>query len=115
MKNLTILSMLLFLVGTGLSMASLDDAKIASTIVKSVKDVQDSKTVKLKITGMTCAGCNNHVHKLLSETEGVLDNSVEYPGDIAIVQYNPEKISPKEIIDIIQEKTNYLAEIYKES
>lgn len=115
MKNLTILSVLLFLVGTGISKASPDATKIPSAIMKPVKDVQDSKTVKLKITGMTCAGCNNHVHKLLSETEGVLDNSVEYPGDIAIVQYNPEKISPKDIIDIIQKKTSYLAEIYEES
>lgn len=115
MKNPIILSMLLLLVGTGLSVASQKAAKISSAIVKPVKDVQDSKTIKLKITGMTCAGCNNHVHKLLSETEGVLDNSVEYPGNIAIVQYYPEKISPKEIIDIIQEKTNYQAEIYKES
>ena len=81
--------------------------------VKSTFQEED-KQLKLKITGMTCAGCASHVYKVLSETKGVLDNSVEYPGNIAIVKYDEDIISPEEIIKAIEKNTSYTAEVYKE-
>lgn len=72
-----------------------------------------TKTLTVKITGLTCAGCNNNVHKTLSEKEGIIDNSVEYPGDVAMVKYNPEKISEEKIIDAIV-ALGYKAEVIKE-
>lgn len=68
-------------------------------------------SVEIKVTGMTCGGCASHVHQVLSETEGVIDNSVKYPGDIAIVKYDPKKISPKGIAESIEAHTTYTAEI----
>jgi mercuric ion binding protein len=41
-----------------------------------------SQTVKLKVTGITCAGCSKHIHEALIEQDGILDNQVEYPGDL---------------------------------
>lgn len=74
---------------------------------------QEGKVVKLKVTGMTCSGCANHVFKVLKETKGVLDNYVEYPGDVATVQYDPEKITPEDIIKAIEKNTTYKAELKK--
>lgn len=82
---------------------------------KTAETTQKSKTIKLKVTGMTCAGCASHVYKVLSETKGVLDNSVEYPGDIAIVKYDEGIISPEEIIKAIEKNTSYKAQVYKET
>ena len=70
--------------------------------------------VKLKITGLTCAGCATHVVKVLKETKGVLDNHVEYPGDIAIIKYDDKKTKPSELIAAIEKKTSYKAALYIE-
>ncbi len=72
----------------------------------------DPKSVTLKITGMTCAGCASHIHTALSKTEGVISDEVKYPGDVAIIKYDASKISEKEIITVI-EKAGYKAEIIK--
>lgn len=65
-------------------------------------------TVKLKITGMTCAGCSSHVTKTLTSIDGVVRVSLEYPGDVATVEYNPEKTTLKKLVSAI-EKINYKA------
>jgi mercuric ion binding protein len=92
---------------------SLAAARIENTIIQEVKQ-ENTGTVKLKITGMTCAGCSSHVHKVLAETPGVVDNSVEYPGDIAVIQYNPDKTKPELIIEAIEKNTSYTAELIKD-
>lgn len=83
-----------------------------NTYSQSPASEQQIKELKLKITGLTCAGCANHLHQVLSEIEGVKDNSVEYPGDIAVVEYDPKEVSQEEIIKIIEEKTNYKAALH---
>lgn len=71
---------------------------------------EEPKTITLKITGMTCAGCASHIHKALSATNGVINDEVKFPGNLAVIKYDPSKISEKEIISVI-EKTGYKAEI----
>lgn len=73
---------------------------------------ENGKTVKLKITGMTCAGCANHISKALKNVNGVIEQSVEYPGDVAIVKYDSAKTKPEELIKAI-EKAGYKAEVIK--
>ncbi len=73
---------------------------------------EEPKTVTLKITGMSCAGCANHIHTALSKTEGVVSDEVKYPDDVATVKYDASKISEKEIIAVI-EKAGYKAEVMK--
>ncbi|RUA27690.1 MAG: copper chaperone [Bacteroidetes bacterium] len=81
---------------------------------KTAETTQKSETVKLKVTGLTCAGCASHLYKVLKETKGVVDNSVEYPGDIAVVDYDPRQIQPEKLIAAIEEKTSYKAKLYTE-
>jgi copper chaperone CopZ len=77
------------------------------------ESTQKSETIKLKVTGLTCAGCASHLYKVLKETKGVVDNSVEYPGDIAVIDYDPKKTQPVQLIAAIEEKTSYKAELLK--
>ena len=72
----------------------------------------NSKTVKLKITGMTCAGCANHVSKALKNVNGVIEQSVDYPGDVAKIKYDVAKTKPEELIKVI-EKAGYKAEVIR--
>ncbi len=74
----------------------------------------EPREVTLKITGMSCAGCSNHIHAALSKTTGIISDDVKYPGDIATVKYDASKISEKEIIAVI-ENAGYKAEIVKQN
>jgi copper chaperone CopZ len=86
----------------------------ANTAVKQSQFLikEDPKTVTLKITGMSCAGCASHIHTALSKTEGIISDEVKYPGDVAIIKYDAAKISVEQIIKVI-EKTGYKAEVQK--
>ena len=79
----------------------------AQTTIKTATK-EEPKTVKLKITGMTCAGCSNHVATTLKAIDGIVEQKVEYPGDVATVKYNPAKTSVADIIKAI-EKIGYKA------
>lgn len=74
---------------------------------------QTVKTVKLKITGITCAGCSGAIYKALKEVDGVIEHSVEYPGDIAIIEFDDTKTSIEALQKVI-EKKGYTVEIVKE-
>ena len=70
------------------------------------------ETLKLKITGMTCAGCSNHISSALKAVVGVIEQSVEYPGDLATITFDPDKTNTEEIIKVIR-KIGYKVEIIK--
>jgi periplasmic mercuric ion binding protein len=96
-----------YICGLGVCKAS------ASLIVakqSSLLRSEEPKEVTLKIVGMSCAGCANHIHTALSKTEGVISDKVNYPGNVAIVKYDASKISVDQIIKLI-EKTGYKAEV----
>ena len=78
----------------------------SQTLSSKVILKDDNKTVKLKVKGMTCGGCSNNIHNALSKKIGIIENEVKFPGDVAIVKYDPEKISLEEIIKTI-EKAGY--------
>ena len=87
---------------------------LANAQTKEKAEANEVKSVKLKVTGLTCAGCASHLYKVLSETPGVIENEVKYPGDITVVKYDASKINPEEIIKSIEEKTRYTAELSQE-
>lgn len=110
-KNLIILSAL-FLIG--ITQVNAQCCKPTTDKAQTENSTQQQvKTVKLKITGMTCAGCSNHISNALKKVDGIIEHNVEYPGDLATIQYDPSKTNPKAIIKVI-EHTGYKAEIIKE-
>jgi periplasmic mercuric ion binding protein len=71
---------------------------------------QDVKTVTLKVTGMTCAGCSNQVSNALKKIDGVLEQLVEYSEDKAVVTFNPKLTTVEAIIEAIN-KTPFTASL----
>lgn len=69
------------------------------------------KTVTLKITGMTCGGCANHISASLKKLDGVLEHEVKFPGDVATIKYDPGKTSEKDIIVAIEKVGKYKVEV----
>jgi periplasmic mercuric ion binding protein len=105
----------LFTLAFILSFATVIRADVKSNmqvpIVKTSQSKEKAvKTVKLKITGMTCAGCSNHVSKVLEQVDGVIEQLLDYPGDLATVKYDESKTNINTLIKAI-EKAGYKAEI----
>lgn len=88
-------------------------ASKSEKIMAANNNQQTAKTVKFKITGITCAGCSNTISNALKEVDGVLEHSVEYPGDMAIIQFDDSKTNI-EALKLVIEKKGYKAEIVKD-
>jgi|GEM_PF-181468 len=115
MKNLIIIaSGFLFFAGTQICGCGNSCSTANAQTLSVNQSVGEPKTVTLKITGMTCGGCANHIHSALSKKDGIIESEVKYPGDVAIIKYDPEKITEKEIIATI-EKAGYKAEVMKDN
>lgn len=113
MKNTIIISAAAMLFFTTSQMCGCGCKVNGQTLASNEIVKSEPQTVTLKVTGMTCSGCSNHISTALSKTEGIISQEVKYPGDMATVKYDPDKISEKEIIDVIV-KTGYKAEVMKD-
>ena len=58
------------------------------------------KTLRLNISGMTCAACSGRIEKVLSRTEGIISCAVNLTTHTAEIKY--ENITPEEIISKIK-------------
>ncbi|CAH0119432.1 Copper-exporting P-type ATPase [Paenibacillus sp. CECT 9249] len=61
------------------------------------------KTIRLQITGMTCAACSARIEKALNRTEGIRTASVNLALAQAAVSYDPRFIEAKRIMQKIEQ------------
>jgi Cu+-exporting ATPase len=61
---------------------------------------------------MTCGGCSGAVRLALKEMEGVTDVKVSHEDNIATVAYDPNKVTAKQIVKVI-EKAGFKAKLEK--
>jgi Cu+-exporting ATPase len=59
--------------------------------------------VQIPVGGMTCAACQAHVQRALSEEPGVVDAAVNLMMQNAAVRYDPAQVSPARLIETIRE------------
>jgi Cu+-exporting ATPase len=67
-------------------------------------------TVRIPVTGMTCAACQSRVQRTLQKAEGVSDASVNLMMQSATVTYDPATTSPDRLVAVIRD-TGYGAEL----
>tara|TARA_R110002074_G_scaffold79769_2_gene179686 strand:+ start:1706 stop:2047 length:342 start_codon:yes stop_codon:yes gene_type:complete len=111
MKNIIlipVLALVLFSVEATAQNKNLEAQKVETSV-----DEQNLTTVHFKITGITCAGCSNGIYKAVKAVDGVKEHSVEYPGDIAIIQFDKTKTS-MEALKAVIEKKGYKVELLKD-
>ncbi|MDZ4714078.1 MAG: heavy-metal-associated domain-containing protein [Cytophagales bacterium] len=68
-----------------------------------------TKVIDLKVTGMTCQGCADHVTTALLEKKGVIKSQVVLADNSAGITYDSTLINEAEIIKAIEE-AGYKAE-----
>ncbi len=75
---------------------------------------EGTKMIVLKVEGMTCSACNLTVKIALKKLPGVVNVIASYKSGRAEVEYVPEKVTPKQMIEAINKIGKYKAGIYKE-
>lgn len=66
----------------------------------------NSKKINIDIEGMTCAACSTRVEKVLNKQEGVDNAVVNLLGHKATINYDPDKISENDLVEVIN-KSGY--------
>jgi Cu+-exporting ATPase len=70
----------------------------------------EGEVINLKISGMTCNHCVEHVTKALQSVEGVDTAKVNLETDSAIVQFSGERPSNEALVEAVK-KAGYGAEV----
>tara|TARA_Y100000817_G_scaffold76432_2_gene58785 strand:+ start:10455 stop:10820 length:366 start_codon:yes stop_codon:yes gene_type:complete len=82
-------------------------SKSKSAYNKLGTDVAYNK-VTMKVDGMQCSySCAGKVSTVVQNINGVKDINVDFSNGIATVTYDNEKIEPKDIVDVLTNKTMY--------
>ena len=61
-------------------------------------------TTTLKVGGMTCGACTSAVESAFKNVDGAGSVSVSLVMERAVVQHDPQKISPEAIIHMIEDR-----------
>ncbi|MDX1415043.1 MAG: copper ion binding protein, partial [Candidatus Promineifilaceae bacterium] len=59
-------------------------------------------TIELPLLGMTCANCANTIERKLSKTDGVLEASVNYASEKALITYAPGAVTRAELVSAVR-------------
>lgn len=70
-----------------------------------------TESCRLKVSGMTCAGCEAAVRMAAKKVDGVTDVVVSYKTGRADVIYDPAKTTPSSIAKAITDGSGFKADI----
>lgn len=62
-----------------------------------VVDKSDIKTVEFKISGMTCASCEEHVNHEVNKLNGIVNSKASYENGNAIIEFDKTRTNEREI------------------
>ncbi len=68
------------------------------------------ETIRIPVTGMTCAACQSRVQRTLQKQPGVSDATVNLMMQNATITFDPASISPSRLVDAIKD-SGYGAEL----
>lgn len=60
-----------------------------------------TRTVTIRVEGMTCEGCARSVERALRETEGVLEARVSFEKGEAWIKYDDQKVTVARLREVI--------------
>lgn len=66
-------------------------------------EAMQTRSIKVKVDGMTCAGCAATIESALAENKGVIKKSVNLTEGSCEVEYNPAQTNRDEIVATIEQ------------
>ena len=84
----------------------------ANTTAPGTRPVPDAggESVRIPVSGMTCAACSSRIQRVLQQQPGVSDANVNLMMKTATVRFDPAVVTPERLVDAIKE-TGYGAEL----
>ena len=82
----------------------------ASDTRRATPEASARETIRIPVSGMTCAACQSRVQRTLQKQAGVDDAAVNLMMKSATVTYDPASITPARLVEAIRE-TGYGAEL----
>lgn len=70
----------------------------------------NKEKIQFRVNDIACAGCAEDTEKVLNNTEGILDASVNYANDIISITYDPAVIDRKQVFITVR-KLGYKIDI----
>ena len=96
-----------------IAFAGLATATATRVLSAQSKPAEATKVCRVKVTGMTCSGCEAAVRLAAKQIGGVKDAKASYAKGTAEVTYDPAKTTPDAIARTIAQKTGYKTEVVK--
>lgn len=62
-----------------------------------------TEEITLKVTGMTCGGCESAVRRRLSTVNGVADAMASHRDEKVVVKFDPQLADRAKIVDAIRD------------
>ena len=87
----------------------IDDTQ-AAPVAEARPPVEGERTIRIPVSGMTCAACQARVQRTLQREPGVVEAGVNLMMHDATVRYFPEATSPGRLVEAIR-STGYGAEL----
>jgi Cu+-exporting ATPase len=72
--------------------------------------VAERESIRIPVSGMTCAACSSRIQKALARQPGVADASVNLMMKTATVQFDPTAITPEQLVETVRH-TGYGAQL----
>lgn len=88
-------------------------ATATRVLATQAKPAEATKVCTVKVTGMTCSGCEAAVRLAAKQIDGVKEAKASYAKGTAEVTYDPAKTAPDAIAKTIAQKTGYKTEVMK--
>lgn len=82
----------------------------SSTCSVAIAHAAGNQSVDLALEGLYCASCKFAVKAALKSLDGVEQVDVSYEERRATVVYDPEKVTPQQLVEAVN-KTGYRAEL----
>ncbi|WP_411766305.1 cation transporter [Winogradskyella sp. A3E31] len=106
LKNITIIALLIMAFSckneTQPEVKTLAIETSENDIVETVDVNANYAKVKFNIDGMTCAmGCAKTIEKKMAKMEGVKSAKVDFENELAMVEYDSDKVTPKSLEDVV--------------
>lgn len=73
----------------------------------TLTDNSSLSTIELKIEGMTCTGCENHVSSAANSIDGVMESNSFYEKGLTIIKFDSTKTKVIHIQNAIEKATGY--------
>lgn len=116
--NMLAISALAIAIGGGVALGPLSESAPAQerqAASLAIAQSTDTATVRLHISGMTCATCPVTARMALTKLVGVYSATVTFADSLGVVRYDPRKVKPPEIAAHLTKMTGYAAKILPDS